>query len=79
MYLANLVREAPSLLVDINVMAALSAGLELSAGSMLIVAAPDVTLGAAVTVYTKSTPAIVNWSCGCGVASKPSTAKDEPV
>ena len=50
LYFANLVLLAPSLLVDINVNAALSAGLDASAGSILKVAPPEDTVAVAVTV-----------------------------
>ena len=43
LYFANLVLLAPSLLVDINVNAALSAGLDASAGSILKVDPPEDT------------------------------------
>ena len=70
---------ALSLLVDKKVITALSAGLLASAGFIASVAPPDVTVAFAVTVYIKSTPAILNASPACGAESKPSIARLVPV
>jgi hypothetical protein len=79
LYLAKRTLDAPSLLIEINVITASSAGLLASAGSIASVAAPLVTTASAVTVYTRSIPAILNTSPACGIPVMPSTTRLVPV
>ena len=61
-YLKNLDLFVVVLLAVRKVIAALSAGLLSKFGLIVKLAAPEVKVGVAVTVYTKATPLIVNVS-----------------
>ena len=79
LYSINLVLRAPSLLKLIKVITALSAGLDARSGLIDRVEPPEDTVAVVSTVYTLSTPAIVNISPTRGTADRASTASVAPV